>query len=203
MGDARVELLLDLLVHVEGPRLRDRISHGEVQLSGLSKELASHVICVCAAFAFLYLLIPLGEHEDGTNIVYEIMTRADNYKSIFHPISILKRKTKDLMESLSLWGDFPRPGNDEFAEIVVYDQYDLSSVAEQVYQTIDAVLLQHKNFHIAPVRSWHNVLETARSLLEMEFTTLYCTRLQLELIGVLRNIVHCCNTVVQQVISPF
>ena len=30
LGAAYMEMLLDLLIHPEGPRLRDRISHGEV-----------------------------------------------------------------------------------------------------------------------------------------------------------------------------
>jgi len=30
LGAPRMEMLLDLLTHPEGPRLRDRISHGEV-----------------------------------------------------------------------------------------------------------------------------------------------------------------------------
>ena len=30
LGAPYMEMLLDLLIHPEGPRLRDRISHGEV-----------------------------------------------------------------------------------------------------------------------------------------------------------------------------
>lgn len=34
LGAPYMEMLLDLLVHPEGPRLRDHISHGEVGVSG-------------------------------------------------------------------------------------------------------------------------------------------------------------------------
>ena len=32
LGAPYMEMLLDLLIHPEGPRLRDRISHGEVSV---------------------------------------------------------------------------------------------------------------------------------------------------------------------------
>lgn len=41
---------MDLLVHPEGPRLRDRISHGEVDIiHGVPRELASFTICALLA----------------------------------------------------------------------------------------------------------------------------------------------------------
>ena len=84
------ECLLDVLVHPEGPRLRDRISHGEVQciyidmrcnkimqkrmscqrhyvirtcnaqvdVSTMSKTLASHVVSVAIIFCAQYCLDP-------------------------------------------------------------------------------------------------------------------------------------------------
>ena len=33
LGTPYMEMLLDLLIHPEGPRLRDRISHGEVGMA--------------------------------------------------------------------------------------------------------------------------------------------------------------------------
>jgi len=39
LGAPHMEMLLDLLVHPEGPRLRDHISHGEV---GASDDITSH-----------------------------------------------------------------------------------------------------------------------------------------------------------------
>ena len=44
-------LLLDMLRYPEGPRFRDRISHGEIDLDKVDLEVASHILNVCAAFA--------------------------------------------------------------------------------------------------------------------------------------------------------
>jgi hypothetical protein len=37
-------MLYDVLTYPEGPRIRDRISHGEVDLSTVSQDVARHVI---------------------------------------------------------------------------------------------------------------------------------------------------------------
>lgn len=202
VGDARMELLLDLLVHVEGPRLRDKISHGEVELLGLPKELASHVICVSAVFAFLYVVIPLGKQQDEKEVFHKITTCANNFKSMFHPIAILKRKTRELIESVSTWRDFPKPDSDEFAQLGVYELWELCPMAENVFQIINSVLFKHAKCCSTPAK-WGDVLKNVKTLLEKEISTLYCTRLQMEIVGVLRNIIQCCSIVTQQVCEVF
>ena len=43
-------MLLDLLEHQEGPRLRDHISHGELDIMTISQDVASYVLTVSAVF---------------------------------------------------------------------------------------------------------------------------------------------------------
>ena len=43
-------LLLDLLTYPEGPRLRDTISHGEVDLESCPCAVANHLLGVCYSF---------------------------------------------------------------------------------------------------------------------------------------------------------
>ncbi|XP_019627272.1 PREDICTED: endoplasmic reticulum membrane-associated RNA degradation protein-like [Branchiostoma belcheri] len=54
LGDSYMELLLDLLVHPEGPRVRDHASHGELDLATIPAGLANHVLCVSLAFCIKY-----------------------------------------------------------------------------------------------------------------------------------------------------
>ncbi|KAK3742251.1 hypothetical protein QZH41_009019, partial [Actinostola sp. cb2023] len=54
IGDKYLEMLLDVLVHPDGQRIRDHISHGEVHLDLISQGLCSHVICICIAFAVYF-----------------------------------------------------------------------------------------------------------------------------------------------------
>lgn len=43
-GTPYMEMLLDLLIHPEGPRLRDRISHGEV---GVVHDVMCYYVILC------------------------------------------------------------------------------------------------------------------------------------------------------------
>ena len=49
-----VELLLDVLVHPEGPRLRDHLSHGEVDIFRFPVYLANHLLCIVVAFCLRF-----------------------------------------------------------------------------------------------------------------------------------------------------
>ncbi|XP_031564866.1 endoplasmic reticulum membrane-associated RNA degradation protein-like isoform X1 [Actinia tenebrosa] len=51
IGDEFLQMLLDILVYTDGPRLRDRISHGEVDLDCIPSDLSNHVLCICVVFA--------------------------------------------------------------------------------------------------------------------------------------------------------
>lgn len=52
MGDQYIDMLLDILVHVEGPRLRDHLSHGELlDLDSISQSLCHHILCISLVFA--------------------------------------------------------------------------------------------------------------------------------------------------------
>ncbi|XP_032219577.2 endoplasmic reticulum membrane-associated RNA degradation protein-like [Nematostella vectensis] len=53
-GDTYMDILLDMLVYPDGPRVRDRVSHGEASLTDFPQLLANHVLCVCVAFAIRF-----------------------------------------------------------------------------------------------------------------------------------------------------
>ncbi|XP_075531877.1 endoplasmic reticulum membrane-associated RNA degradation protein-like isoform X3 [Dermacentor variabilis] len=48
LGDPRFEMFLDIFSYLEGPRLRDKVSHGEVDLSTVSKGLVLHLLHLTA-----------------------------------------------------------------------------------------------------------------------------------------------------------
>ena len=49
---------MDMLSHIEGLRIRDRVSHGEVSIPEFPKDVANHVMCAC--FILRSLFIPKG-----------------------------------------------------------------------------------------------------------------------------------------------
>lgn len=44
--DSLQEILWDLLNHQEGPRIRDHLSHGELDLKLFPKKMASHIVAL-------------------------------------------------------------------------------------------------------------------------------------------------------------
>ncbi len=57
-------------MYPEGPRIRDRLSHGESSLCDVDRELADSVLCVCVQLAVKFLpadsvLKQVGDRERG------------------------------------------------------------------------------------------------------------------------------------------
>ena len=113
LGDALMEMLLDVLVHSEGPRIRDHISHGEVDLCEISQQLANHILCICTAFAGSYLNSDTGNFPITTRICEATKV----YKSLFHPISLLAKVVHNLALSLLKWKDLLKPSGEECEEL--------------------------------------------------------------------------------------
>lgn len=108
-------MLLDILVHSEGPRIRDHISHGEVDLCEISQQSANYVLCICIAFVGLYVYPDKGHHRNSAfPLVERICETAKAYKSVFHPISVLAKTVRKLALSFLQWQDLPKPFGEEF-----------------------------------------------------------------------------------------
>ncbi|XP_053699349.1 endoplasmic reticulum membrane-associated RNA degradation protein-like [Sabethes cyaneus] len=75
-----LELMYDLLTAVNGPRLRDKLSHGEVELRQINRSIAN-VTLTCA-----YLLLTAD--------------KTFSYRSIFHPNSICQSKISECEEAV-------------------------------------------------------------------------------------------------------
>ncbi|XP_063957802.1 endoplasmic reticulum membrane-associated RNA degradation protein-like isoform X2 [Lytechinus pictus] len=103
-----MNLLMDLLVHPDGPRLRDRISHGEVDHHGLPQELASIAICTLLACS-TKLEKSSFEKCQKLSILDQILDSASSYTSVFHPLATCRRLVRSLAPCLSDWSSMPRP----------------------------------------------------------------------------------------------
>ncbi|KAB1275531.1 Endoplasmic reticulum membrane-associated RNA degradation protein [Camelus dromedarius] len=86
------EFLWDFLNHQEGPRVRDRLSHGEVSLPEFPREAANQLL----AFSFVLLLrltdedlLPVFKEKA---MVRSLMGLAEGYVARCHPASRLKKQ---------------------------------------------------------------------------------------------------------------
>ena len=99
--DNTLDCLLDLLHYPEGPRIRDKLSHGEINLETFAKKLACHIIVVCGA-----LLNWNSKDNCGTFALTK-------YDSVFHPVSLLRQELLRSTSCLNDWLSMQRPTVDE------------------------------------------------------------------------------------------
>ena len=127
VGEPYVTMLFDLLMYPEGPRVRDRLSHGECVLMWTVSEdtdteayrklenqwhlMANHIMGVLVAYCFLFL--PDDELSVSNDYLKRMSKEAPKYRSVFHPVSLLQNELWETADLLFQWKDMPRPSNDD------------------------------------------------------------------------------------------
>lgn len=96
LGDSCMILIHDLFMYNDGPRLRDRFSHGEYDLNEefdtISEE---HEINGIYALICIYLTINLLNEEPSSNLNYKNFI--DNHQCMYHPLACIKYDLIDLI----------------------------------------------------------------------------------------------------------
>lgn len=89
-----MEFLWDFLNHQEGPRLRDRLSHGEISLLEFPREAANQLL----AFSTVLVLRFAGEEELSAfkeeAAIKVLFGLAEGYSSRCHPVFQLKKQVR-------------------------------------------------------------------------------------------------------------
>ncbi|XP_031523449.1 endoplasmic reticulum membrane-associated RNA degradation protein isoform X1 [Papio anubis] len=92
LGEPAMEFLWDFLNHQEGPRIRDHLSHGEINLHEFSKETTNQLL----AFSVVLLLRFV---DEGLLSVFKekasvelLISLAEGYSSRCHPVFQLKKQ---------------------------------------------------------------------------------------------------------------
>ncbi|XP_074719161.1 endoplasmic reticulum membrane-associated RNA degradation protein isoform X1 [Strix uralensis] len=203
LEEPAMEFLWDFLNHQEGPRIRDRLSHGEINLEAFPREVANPIV----AFAITLLcrfsdedVFAFKEHM----VIKPLMNCASCYRSQFHPISRLKKQVLECMKSIHLWPELPvvpeehvqtnkgLEGDTEASTLILV----ISEIVSQLQQYMP----QNRYSSDDPINS----VLTERLLIELCDThvcTLYSPRPVLEILVVLRKISAQCHQVSEQVIA--
>ncbi|KAI1240754.1 hypothetical protein IHE44_0009195 [Lamprotornis superbus] len=202
-GFVIVDFLWDFLNHQEGPRIRDRLSHGEINLETFPREVANQII------GFAITILCRFSDEDMCSfqehmVLKPLMNCASCYRSRFHPISRLKKQVLECMKSIHLWPELPIVPEEQVEKI---KRLEANAEADTLILMISEIIsqLQHympQNFCSSddPINS----VLTERLLVELcdtRICTLYSPRPVLEVVVVLRRISAQCHQVSQQVIA--
>ncbi|NXW41068.1 EMARD protein, partial [Nyctiprogne leucopyga] len=197
------EFLWDFLNHQEGPRIRDRLSHGEIDLKAFPREVANQIV----AFAITLLC----RFSDGDLSVFKehmvikpLMNCASCYRSRFHPISRLKKQVLECMKSIHLWPELPTVPEEHVQTIKGLEgNAEASSLILKISEILSE-LQQYTPQNCYSSDDPVNSVLTERLLIElcdMRICTLYSPRPVLEILVILRKISTQCHQVSEQVIT--
>ncbi|XP_061062785.1 endoplasmic reticulum membrane-associated RNA degradation protein isoform X8 [Eubalaena glacialis] len=204
LGEPAMEFLWDFLNHQEGPRLRDRLSHGEISLPEFPKEAANQLL----AFSFVLLLRFIDEDllsvfKQEKAAVRALVSVAEAYSARCHPVSQLKKQVLSCERSIGVWPLLPLPEGSEReaqrsegnSEINACHSLITEIMAELCRHVPGAHRVPHDWEHLPPEK-WPQLL---RELCSIPVRTLFCPRAVLEVLAVLRKIGAHCRRVCGQV----
>ncbi|KFV98693.1 hypothetical protein N326_02247, partial [Eurypyga helias] len=197
------EFLWDFFNHQEGPRIRDRLSHGEIDPKAFPREVANQIV----AFAITLLCRFSDEDKFAFKehmVIKPLMNCASSYRSRFHPISRLKKQVLECMKSIQLWPELPTVPEEHIQTIKGLEGNAEASTLILMISEIISQLQQYMPQNCISADDPVNSGLTERLLIElcdMHICTLYSPRRVLEILVLLRKISTQCHQVSEQVIA--
>ncbi|XP_033112863.1 endoplasmic reticulum membrane-associated RNA degradation protein-like isoform X2 [Anneissia japonica] len=198
VGAPYTEMLMDLLVHQDGPRLRNHLSHGEINFFDVAKDVTDFVLFVCLSWACLFT--DRKSTDPKTNLFLEALeSSSKGYKSIYHPKSILRRSLDELFTSLEQWENIPlpKPGQLEYepgADSKLTTM--LSNVAENICNNF--AIRSCLNRNELPT---HNLDSLKLFCTMMSLSTLFRPKIELEVTSLLQRILNQCVSLSQNILQ--
>ncbi|XP_027760004.1 endoplasmic reticulum membrane-associated RNA degradation protein [Empidonax traillii] len=203
LEEPAMEFLWDFLNHQEGPRVRDRLSHGEINLEAFPREVANQIVAFAITLLYRFSdenMFSLKEHT----VIKPLMNCASCYQSRFHPISRLKKQVLECMRSIHLWSELPTVPEEQVQTIKGLEENTEASTLILMISEITSQLLQYVPLNCCSSDDPINSVLTERLLTELCDTrigTLYSPRPVLEIVVILRKISTQCHQVSKQVIA--
>ena len=146
-GSNYITMLMDILMYPEGPRLRDRFSHGETYFGPTEETdqtelqaLASYVLSVCVCFCVLCLNKQAKLH--CMTYISKVHSVSRTYTSVFHPIALYKSQLKQLCQKLTRFQHIQRPVKEDISTTVEWEKYLIGGdfQCSQVYRTGEHII---------------------------------------------------------------
>ncbi|XP_032693101.1 endoplasmic reticulum membrane-associated RNA degradation protein [Lontra canadensis] len=199
LGEPAMEFLWDFLNHQEGPRIRDRLSHGEINLPEFPKEAADQLLAFSGVLLLRFVDEDLSAAFKEEAAIGSLAALADSYSAHFHPVSQLKKQVLSCEKSIRVWPLLPLP--EEAARSVATSE---THACEAFVTEILRELLRHLPERDGLVSGWDGLPagrwpEAIQELCGTPVRTLFCPRTVLEVVTVLRSIGARCACVSRQV----
>ncbi|XP_031210546.1 endoplasmic reticulum membrane-associated RNA degradation protein isoform X2 [Mastomys coucha] len=203
LGEPAMEFLWDFLNYQEGPRIRDRLSHGEINIREFPEAAASQLLTFS-----LVLLLRFTEEDTLSELKEEAAVRllvslAEGYRSRCHPAFQLQKQVLSCERSLRMWPVPPLPeeccqeasrleGNSEACACNSLISKILCELCHYLPESACAM----NGLDGLPSEKWSQLLN---ELCSTRIPTLFCPRIVLEILVVLRGISSKCQRISDQV----
>ncbi|XP_073750344.1 endoplasmic reticulum membrane-associated RNA degradation protein isoform X2 [Callorhinus ursinus] len=175
LGEPAMEFLWDFLNHQEGPRIRDHLSHGEINLPEFPKEAANQLLAFSVVLLLRFTDEDLSAALKEKAAIKSLVGLAEGYHAHFHPVSQLKKQVLSCEKSIRVWPLLPLP--EEAEEAARLEGTSETQACEALITEILRALPPHLPESRGVVSDWDS---------------LSAERTVLEVLTVLRNIsTHC------------
>ncbi|KAM4042967.1 endoplasmic reticulum membrane-associated RNA degradation protein isoform 2-T2 [Anomaloglossus baeobatrachus] len=202
LGESTMEFLWDMLNHQEGPRVRDHLSHGEIQLCKFPKQFACELLGFSIVLLHKHLEQDSFDKEDIA-VLYPIIDAVGSYRSRFHPIALVQNQALKCCESLQKWDFLPVPSLGHPSKTTeLQDNMDPSlSFFTETRKILSLLHLQGTAFFTTEDCWTDKWIFFIIELCRKSVSNLYCPRMVLEAVGVLRKISIQCHQVSENIVS--
>ena len=185
----------------EGPRLRDRLGHGEVDYKCIGYEIANTMLCAGLSLCLMFI-VPWRYHLKKTIKLFRNIGQIMNsYRSIFHPSALLKQEIITCLESVTRLRFLEIPNSQDFLECKRPLEEEKMKIFKNVIKLWFSTLSPNESIEIVNEDLVGILHQLCQRILLIEVKYLFRPRLELEIIGILRQIVEKCQLATEQVSS--
>uniref|UniRef100_A0A8C9KQ12 ER membrane associated RNA degradation n=1 Tax=Panthera tigris altaica TaxID=74533 RepID=A0A8C9KQ12_PANTA len=103
LGEPAMEFLWDFLNHQEGPRVRDHLSHGEINFPEFPKEAANQLLAFSTVLLLRFVDEGLLSVLKEKAAIRSLVGLAESYRAHVHPVSQLRKQVLSCEKSLGAW----------------------------------------------------------------------------------------------------
>ena len=197
IGRNLTEMLYDLLYFPDGPKLRDRLSHGEYDFKDVDVVIANHVICIGISFCLRYLFPWRRGLNDSVRILHELDSTARTYRSVYHPISLLRREIQSIVDQMEVFDKETQKIQDKIEVPKGKKNKDeLQNVVQEYLQIAEATSI---DCTIQDDCSVELIRNSIKILIKKNRDVMHRPKGELEINGILRKIVKQCSLAIGQV----
>jgi len=188
LGEDLMLLMYDLLTLPEGPRVRDKLSHGEVLFSFNSDDEKSQKVMKALAGHLLAVLVILLSKKTVTPVsedLTQVLQTYQNYKSLFHPTTLLVNSLLQNLANIEKISFVKTPSDFEFekTELDFFKPEENSTALKYFLESVTAGINCQNGISRPEI-----IQNVSKALKCYQGSTLYRPRHEYEMLTVLQKI---------------